>query len=107
MKLRTLGPRLATLSTARIKQAPGAAVERKRGSAGVRDRHAIRARDCDLCQICAEQGKTTIGAAVDHKVPLWAGGSDAPDNKWVLCDPCHEAKSKREAALRATGAWIG
>ncbi len=78
-------------------------VERKRGSAGVRDRERIRARDCGLCQECRRQGKTTLGAAVDHIIALWKGGSDEDDNKELLCIPCHDAKSAREAAERAKG----
>lgn len=78
-------------------------VERKRGSAGVRDRERIRARDCGLCQECQRHGKTTIGAAVDHIKPLWQGGSDDDENKELLCTPCHDAKTAREAAERAQG----
>lgn len=76
-------------------------VERKRGSAGVRDRERIRARDCGLCQACKRKGRTSIGGPVDHIVPLWDGGSDDDSNKEVLCVPCHDAKSAREAAVRA------
>ena len=76
-------------------------VERKRGSAGVRDRDRIRARDCGLCQECKRQGKTTLGGPVDHIVPLWKGGSDDDTNKEVLCVPCHDTKTAREARERA------
>jgi len=78
-------------------------VERKRGSAGVRDRERIRARDCGLCQECKRRGKTVLGAAVDHITPLWKGGSDEDDNKELLCVPCHDAKTAREATERARG----
>lgn len=78
-------------------------VERKRGSAGVRDRERIRARDCGLCQECKRNGKTSIGAAVDHITPLWNKGSDDDSNKELLCQPCHDAKSAREAKERARG----
>lgn len=81
-------------------------IERKRGSAGVKDRNKIKSRDNGLCQACNEEGRTTIGAVVDHKRPLWAGGSDDDANKWLLCVPCHDAKTKLEAAARARGdAW--
>ncbi len=49
---------------------------------------------------------------VDHIAPLWAVAHlpdyirrefFGPDNLWLLCDPCHKAKSKREAADRAAG----
>ena len=78
-------------------------VERKRGSAGVRDRERIRARDCGLCQECKRQGRTTIGYPVDHIVPLADGGSDEDSNKETLCQPCHDAKSAREEAARGRG----
>lgn len=78
-------------------------VERKRGSAGVRDRDRIRARDCGLCQECKRKGRTTLGGPVDHIIPLWKGGSDDECNKEVLCVPCHDAKTAREAAERSRG----
>lgn len=81
-------------------------VERKRGGAGVRDRERIRERDCGLCQQCKARGRTTIGVAVDHKVPLWAKGSDDDSNKWLLCKDCHDAKSAHEARLRARGGVV-
>lgn len=101
MKLTTLKSRLQTVGT-RLSALPVATgtVERKRGSAGVRDRNRIRARDHGLCQECKRQGRTSLGAAVDHIRPLWAGGSDEDTNKELLCQPCHDAKSAREAAQR-------
>ena len=78
MKLQTLKPRLQA-ATSRVAMLPTQrpeVVERKRGSAGVRDRERTRARDCGLCQECKRQGRTSIGAVVDHIKPLWAGGSD-------------------------------
>lgn len=47
---------------------------------------------------------------VDHRTPLWSVAHlppderrpfFGPDNLWLLCPPCHKAKSKREAADRA------
>jgi 5-methylcytosine-specific restriction protein A len=97
-RLQTVGNRLATLTPVK----PGT-VERKRGWAGVNDRNRIRARDDGLCQECKRQGRTSLGGPVDHKVPLWAGGSDNDDNKELLCVLCHDAKTAREAAQRAKG----
>ncbi|MEX5744668.1 HNH endonuclease [Massilia sp. X63] len=94
-RLSTIGGRLSALPVAR----PGV-VERKRGSAGVKDRNRIRARDHGLCQECKRQGKTSLGAAVDHIKPLWDGGDDSDTNKELLCQPCHDAKSAREAKER-------
>jgi 5-methylcytosine-specific restriction protein A len=81
-----------------------ATVERKRGYAGVKDRNRIRERDCGLCQTCKRAGRVTAARIVDHKVPLWAGGSDEDSNKEVICQTCHDAKTAREAAQRAQGA---
>ena len=106
MKLTTLKPRIATLNTTRIAEQPRTTIERKRGSAGVKDRNKIKARDFGMCQACKESGRITLGAVVDHKQPLWAGGSDDDSNKWLLCIPCHDEKTKREAAARSRGdAW--
>ena len=100
-KLTTLKPRLQTIrGQLSALPAPAGTVERKRGSAGVRDRDRIRKRDCGLCQNCDH-----LGSVVDHKKPLWTGGSDEDDNKWVLCPVCHDAKSKVEAAQRAASSY--
>lgn len=106
VKLRTLQPRIQKAQVSRLAAAPTAKVERKRGSAGVADRERIRRRDCGLCQACLARGLTTLGAAVDHKVPLWAGGSDDDSNKWLLCTPCHDAKTAAEARQRAAGGLV-
>jgi 5-methylcytosine-specific restriction protein A len=101
-RLQAAGNRLATLAPVRPDT-----VQRKRGYAGVKDRQRIRARDNGLCQQCRREGRITIGYPVDHIVPLWKGvergGTDADSNKETLCDPCHDAKSAREAAERARG----
>ena len=104
MKLTTLNPRLKTIGVSRVQALqlvrPGI-VERKRGSAGVKDRESIKRRDCGVCRSCGR-----LGIVVDHIVPLWAGGSDDESNKQLLCDACHNSKTKREAAERAGGGQI-
>lgn len=95
-RLQSSAPRVSTL-TAR----PGVVVERKRGYAGVLDRRRIRERDCGLCQQCKREGRTTAGYPVDHIIALADGGTDDDDNKETLCQPCHDAKSAREARQRA------
>ena len=106
VKLRILQSRLKPATNARLAPAPTAAVERKRGSAGVRDRERVRQRDCGLCRACKAKGRTAVGVAVDHITPLWVGGSDEDDNKWLLCQPCHDAKSAHEASERAAGGLV-
>ena len=104
MKLTTLkstlqrapGSKLQTLSARPM-------VERKRGSAGVKDRNNIKRRDFGMCQECKRNGIARAGHLVDHRIPLWDGGSDEEENKQSLCYPCHDAKTKVEAGLRARG----
>lgn len=103
MKLRVLKPQIQVASTSRVQtlQNVRGSVERKRGSAGVKDRIKIRQRDCGMCQECNRQGRVTLGTVVDHIQPLWNGGSDEDDNKELLCDGCHESKTAREATERS------
>lgn len=105
MKLKTLKPRLLAAAPARLSTLATATntVQRKRGSAGVKDRASIRQRDQGLCQECLREGWPRPGHVVDHIVPLWMGGSDHDSNKELLCDPCHDAKTAREAGERARG----
>ena len=49
-----------------------------------------------LCEECTRKGRTTIGTHADHKIPKFKGGSDAPDNYQLLCEPCHRTKSLKE-----------
>jgi 5-methylcytosine-specific restriction protein A len=105
MKLQTLRPRLQVSSGTRIATLTSKpyVVERLRGSAGVKDRAAIKERDCGLCQECQRHGAARPGSKVDHRIPLWAGGDDSDSNKQLMCDRCHEAKSKVETGMRAKG----
>lgn len=98
VKLRMLAPRIATASTTRTAKLP--IVERKRGWAGTKDRERIKRRDCGICQQCKDEGRLSAGVVVDHIVPLWAGGSDEDENKRLLCNECHDAKTAREAGER-------
>lgn len=99
MKLVTLKARLSTTSMTRALPVAKPAIERKRGSAGVSDREAIRKRDKGLCQVCKRPGYI-----VDHTVPLFEGGSDEDSNKQLICGPCHDAKSAVEEQRRRSGA---
>lgn len=97
-KLQTLKPRLQPLPP-RLAYAPPpsrAPGYRKTGRAGVADRDRIRRRDDGLCQACLERNLVTLGTQVDHVIPLHKGGLDVDQNKRLLCDECHLAKSANE-----------
>lgn len=51
-----------------------------------------------LCAECRKQGRVTIATIRDHIVPLAFGGKDEAANTQGLCDLCHTAKTKAEAA---------
>jgi 5-methylcytosine-specific restriction enzyme A len=104
MKLKSLKSSLQVAGS-RLQSLATPTVERKRGSTGVRDRERIKKRDCGLCQECKRSGKVNLGRVVDHIEPLWKGGSDEELNKELLCDPCHDAKTAREAAERGRDGW--
>lgn len=103
-RLKTLGLRLKASPLTRLTLSPHrAGIERKRGSAGVKDRDRIRKRDHYMCQPCLRVDRVTSARIVDHIKPLWAGGSDDDDNKQVICQSCHDAKTAREARDRGRG----
>ena len=72
--------------------------ERGYGSRWVKLRATILARDCHLCQPCLASDKVTPATQVDHITPKAKGGTDDPDNLQAICAPCHDAKSRAEAA---------
>lgn len=102
MKLKTLKHSIQTSTASRLQTlaARPQMVERLRGSAGVKDRAKIKSRDNGLCQECKRRGRVSIGAVVDHIIPLWEEGTDDDSNKELLCNPCHDAKTAVEAARR-------
>lgn len=53
-----------------------------------------------LCVECQKLGKVRAATQVDHRKPLWDGGTDTEDNRQGLCDQCHDRKTASEAALR-------
>jgi 5-methylcytosine-specific restriction enzyme A len=55
-------------------------------------------RDMWLCQPCRKQGRTTAAIQCDHITPKAKGGTDELDNLQAICQPCHQAKTDREAA---------
>ncbi|MDZ7863372.1 HNH endonuclease [Acidovorax sp.] len=103
-RLKTIGPRLATLNAApvRVLHTKAGASERVRGSAWMARKAAVQVRDCFTCANC---GLVRDDHDVDHIVPLEQGGDPmAMNNLQLLCsgpDRCHAKKTAREAGLRA------
>lgn len=105
MKLQILRPKVATIP-GRVQLAATLSTKRLRGRAAV-DRRASYLRLHPLCVECHKRGRVSAGTAVDHKVPLWAGGADEYDvNGQTLCTDDHDAKSACEARMRAAGGWL-
>lgn len=63
-----------------------------------RKRDAAMKRDAYLCQPCKAAGRITLATQCDHKVPRAEGGTDQDDNLQAICDACHDAKTRAEAA---------
>lgn len=63
--------------------------------------HIIR-RDFGTCQICGD-----TGTDVDHKTERRDGGTDDYDNLWLLCNPCHKAKTKRRTQQQPNKPFFG
>lgn len=78
-------------------QGNNAAKRKITGRALQRARDKLFARD-PLCAECKKHGRVTIATIRDHKLALAFGGEDVEENTQGLCGPCHDAKSKTEAA---------
>lgn len=62
-------------------------------------RMAVMERQAGLCAMCGEP--LSPGFDVDHVIPLWQGGRHEMANWEALHpDPCHKAKTARDAADR-------
>lgn len=57
-------------------------------------RRRILRRDAGICHVCGRPGADEV----DHVVPASQGGTDDPGNLAAIHDdPCHRAKTAREA----------
>jgi 5-methylcytosine-specific restriction enzyme A len=54
-----------------------------------------------LCHICGQKIHVGQRWEAEHVVPIWAGGSDTPDNMAPAHIDCHSGKSSGEAPVRA------
>jgi len=71
--------------------------KRLTGRANQKARRALFQRE-PLCRECAKHGRVTVATIRDHVTALALGGREHPDNEQPLCGPCHDAKTKAEAA---------
>lgn len=101
-RLTTLRPRVAMLPTTRVSTSPARA-ERMVGGSWTKTRERILTRDQGLCRCraCQESGRLRQASIVDHRVPLYAGGTNADENLVSVHPECHALKSEAEAAERA------
>ncbi len=90
-KLSTAPHRLASIAAGDNRLRGRAAVKRR---ASWLDRHP-------LCKHCEAEGRVAAAVTPDHIVPIWKGGVDSEANLQSLCGPCHDVKTKAEAAERA------
>ena len=96
-----LKPRLSTLPTERVRPLATTVSEtqRTRGGKWMRMRHTILRRDNGMCCLCNAE----LASEVDHRLPLWQGGTDDEANLQAVCSGCHDIKTKAEATSRAQG----
>lgn len=102
-KFKMLGARIGTLNTQR---APTLTTQAQRitGSRLQTIRDRILRRDNGLCQCddCKAAAFPLAADIVDHRIPLWEGGSDTDDNRQAMASvPCHQKKTAEEAKRRA------
>lgn len=71
----------------------GSRHDRGYGSAWIKLRAIIMARDMHLCQPCLAKGRPTPATQVDHITPKARGGTDDPSNLRAICDECHTVKT--------------
>lgn len=70
-------------------------------------RRDARKRADGKCEMRLEDGSRctcplTVGKfQYDHVIPDWMGGEPTLANCQVICDPCHKAKTRQDAADRA------
>lgn len=106
--MRMLKPQLAVLDTSCAKPATTKALKRTAGKAWMTHRERILRRDHGRCQCaeCKAKGRILIATEVDHRVPLWEGGSDDDSNLQAINADCHKRKTAEEAQRRAGGGRI-
>ena len=105
MKLNMLKPRLLLVSTSRVpvQQVAAGGTPRIRGRRWMEIKTDALVASDGWCVMCLAEGRETVAVEVDHRDPLWRGGSNDPGNLQGLCKDHHDEKTAREAAERARG----
>lgn len=57
-------------------------------------RQKILRRDKFICQLCGHQ-PPDVKLHIDHRLPRSKGGTDDPENLWVLCADCNIGKNAK------------
>ena len=105
MRLQAIKPRIGT-APGRLQLAATLSTQRLRGRAAV-DRRQRYLSLHPLCIRCTALDMVGAASAVDHTVPLWAGGADDYEtNAGGLCTEHHDAKTACEARMRTAGGWL-
>ena len=93
MALKTLRPRLATISTKAVNDTHQPKSRWGHGRGGRpwrRKRDEIFKRDKYTCQVCDRVGGEL---ELDHIVNVARGGTDDDSNLQTICVPCHKPKT--------------
>ncbi|ONN68122.1 hypothetical protein BTM36_01835 [Herbaspirillum sp. VT-16-41] len=104
-KLTMLKPRLLPTSTSRVpvQQTAVGGTPRIRGRQWMKMKTDALVASDGWCVMCLAEGIETLAVEVDHRDPLWRGGSNDQGNLQGLCKDHHDEKTAREAAERARG----
>lgn len=97
MALKTLRPRLATISTKAVNDTHQPKSRWGHGRGGRpwrRKRDEIFKRDKYTCQVCGRVGGEL---ELDHIVNVARGGTDDDNNLQTICTACHKPKTHAES----------
>lgn len=68
--------------------------EPRRSGVSVSLRFSILKRDRFRCRLCGHDSRTSR-LEIDHKISVSNGGTNEPDNLWVLCFSCNRGKGSQ------------